>query len=83
MKIKCKKCLLAELDKDEYIENLIKYIENFPSDKKADKITYENRLEICKQCDNLTDGMCSLCGCFVELRAIKKNMYCPDVPKKW
>ncbi len=83
MKIKCKKCLLEELDKDVYIENLINYIENYPADKKADSKIYEKRLELCKGCDNLSDGMCSLCGCFVQLRAVKKNMYCPNVPKKW
>lgn len=83
MKIKCKKCLLEELDKDEFIENLINYVNNYPVEKKADETTYKNRLEICKNCENLIDGMCTLCGCFIELRAVKRNMYCPDVPKKW
>lgn len=82
MKI-CRKCLLQDLDKDEYINNLLEYIKNYPEEKRIDAITYQNRLSACKSCDNLSEGMCALCGCFVELRALKKNSCCPDTNKKW
>lgn len=83
MEIKCKKCLLEELDRDEYTENLMEYIKNFPEDKRAEERIYNSRLEICKNCDELYDGMCRICGCYVQLRALKKNMYCPSEHKKW
>ena len=28
-------------------------------------------------------GMCVLCGCYVELRALKIGMRCADIDKKW
>ena len=79
----CRKCLLEDMEWDEFFANLKSYIENYPQEKRADEITYHNRLEICKKCDSLTNGMCALCGCYVELRAVKKDMYCPFVPSKW
>ena len=44
---------------------------------------YEKRLGICSSCERLMSGMCRLCGCFVELRAVQKVRKCPDLPAKW
>ena len=35
------------------------------------------------ECDNLINGMCKICGCFVEMRAAVKKNYCPDIEKYW
>lgn len=83
MKVICKKCLLEELDRDEYINSLIQYVNNYPVEKRADDEVYNKRLSICRQCDRLSQGMCSICGCYVQLRAVKKDMYCPHDDKKW
>jgi len=83
MKKICKRCLIEDLDKDEYIANLMEYVKNYPLEKRATDEVYNNRLSICKTCENLSDGMCSLCGCYVQLRAVKNNMYCPHDDKKW
>ena len=52
-------------------------------EEKAPEGTVRDRLEQCRQCDHLVSGLCGLCGCYVELRAAKRHMRCPDIPKKW
>lgn len=79
----CRKCLLDELDEDEYIRNLKDYISAYPQEKRCDEREYQRRLEICTKCEKLSNAMCALCGCYVELRALKKEMYCPDFDNRW
>ena len=73
----CFKCLLREMDKDAYMENLYDYIQRLDQDLKADQALYEERLSVCKACDYLEDGMCRACGCFVELRAVMRKNVVP------
>ena len=82
MKI-CKKCLLEDLDEDEYIRSLKDYIKNYPEEKKADEAAIAERLRICTGCEHLSRGMCGKCGCYVELKCIKKEAFCADVPPRW
>ena len=77
----CRKCLTRDMDKNEYFDNLHKYIANLDDDIKVDQPLYEKRLSVCKECDLLADGMCRACGCFVELRAVMKKNACPY--EKW
>ena len=79
----CRKCLLREMGEEEYFANLREYIQNIDEDLKVDHGEYERRLMLCKECENLLNGMCRICGCYVELRAVMKKNYCPDVEKKW
>lgn len=78
----CRKCLPGESEA-EYFENLARYIERMDEDLKVDQQTYEHRLAMCRDCRRLMGGMCSLCGCFVQLRAVQKLRGCPDLPPKW
>ena len=71
------------MGEEEYFENLHEYIQNIDQDLKVEKAEYEQRLALCKECENLMNGMCRICGCYVELRAVMKKNYCPDVEKKW
>lgn len=71
------------MSKDEYFVDLRQYIERIDEEKKVANVEYGRRLAICKECDNLISGMCGKCGCYVELRAVMKNGYCPDTQKKW
>ncbi len=74
----CKKCLTRDmLDKDTYFKTIKELIENLPEDARASSDIYELRLSVCTDCDRLTDGMCSACGCYVELRAAKVFNKCP------
>lgn len=79
----CKRCLLKDMPGEEYFESLYLYIQGIDEELKVNDSIYKERLDICKSCDNLLNGMCRICGCFVELRAAMKKNYCPDVNKKW
>lgn len=72
----CIKCLLREMDKEAYMDNLYDYIRRLDEEIKADQALYEERLSVCKACDYLEDGMCRACGCFVELRAVMRKNVC-------
>lgn len=80
----CKKCLLLQSgDEDNY--RLVKqYIAKIKPEDKCNEEIYAKRLENCKNCDNLINGVCIKCGCYVEFRAAFKNKKCPDTKlKKW
>ena len=80
---RCKKCLLRDIDKNEYFESLKQAIEAIDPAEKTPAPLYEERLSACTACDRLSEGMCTVCGCFVEYRAAKSKEYCPDVHRKW
>lgn len=78
----CKRCLIREMaGSEEYFQSLREYIENLDIDIKTKKEIYEERLLICKECDLLFQGMCRICGCYVELRAAVAKNSCPN--QKW
>ena len=79
----CRKCLTRDMDEDEFFKELSLYIKNYPEEKRVTEHIYKHRLEICSNCDELINGMCRKCGCYVELRALKKKAFCPSVPEKW
>ncbi len=79
----CRKCLLRGETEAEYFRKLENYIARLDEDVRVEQEIYESRLEKCGQCINLTNGMCRLCGCYVELRAALKVRKCPDMDRKW
>lgn len=79
----CKKCLLADFAPEEYLENMRAYIKGLEVDIKAEDIIYRDRLSICGGCENLNEGICIICGCFVEYRAAIKKNSCPDLNPGW
>lgn len=79
----CRKCLLRGETEAEYFRKLENYIARLDEDVRVEQEIYESRLEKCGQCTNLTNGMCRLCGCYVELRAALKVRKCPDMDRKW
>lgn len=79
----CKQCLLKEMSEHTYFKNLYEYIDGINADIKTSDEEYERRLSLCKSCENLMNGMCRVCGCFVELRAVIRNNYCPDKIRHW
>lgn len=55
----CKRCLTREMaGKEEVFQNLHEYIENLDQDIRAGEDLYEERLQRCKECDMLLQGMC-------------------------
>lgn len=80
----CKRCLLHESAQTDVIESIKSRISKLSDSEKSDDELYKNRLDECKNCDNLISGVCMKCGCYVEFRAAFKKQKCPDVKlKKW
>ncbi|WP_028511019.1 DUF6171 family protein [Ruminococcus sp. NK3A76] len=83
MSVICRRCLLEDMQGDELYRSVQERISLLDESVRTDKRTYAERLEKCRSCDELTNGMCALCGCFAELRAAKKDMHCPGKQKLW
>ncbi len=79
----CKKCLLRDMPEGEYFKNMYDYIEHLDPDVKTEAEEYEARLNACRVCDRLANGMCRVCGCFVEMRAAVKKNRCPAPEHFW
>lgn len=79
----CKKCLLDKVMGEAEYKHMQDYIGSIDSNIKTSEEDYKIRLNICMECENLINGMCKLCGCFVEMRAAVKKNYCPNAEKKW
>jgi len=78
----CRRCLLRESSQgDELYHSVMEYVNTIPIIEKASTEVYGQRLSICQSCDQLTNGMCALCGCFVEVRAAKIAQSC--IKKYW
>lgn len=74
----CKKCLTRDMiDKDTYFSTLQEMIAAVSGEVRASDALYEERLNKCKACGRLADGMCRACGCYVELRAVIDKNSCP------
>lgn len=80
-KIGCRKCLLRDMNENEYYRGIRKRIDSLEEDIKTNQVSYEERLSICKACNYLRNGYCGACGCFVELRAAVAINQCPY--EKW
>jgi hypothetical protein len=81
--IPCRVCLLRDMQDKGLFQTVSDYIATIPEEEKAGAEEYERRLDACRACENLTNAMCALCGCFVEARAAKRQMHCADTPEKW
>lgn len=80
---KCRRCLLKDIAPEEYLEHMRIYLAGLEGEVKSDERLYQERLAHCEACDFLKDGICRICGCFVEYRAAIKDHYCPHVKPKW
>ena len=76
----CKRCLLREMAAAD-AEKIAAYREAIKKKDRVSEKEYEERLAVCKSCDDLNAGTCGACGCYVELRAAAKAGKCPY--KKW
>lgn len=79
----CRRCLLLDMKEAAEYKSVYDYISRLPREQMAPQPEYERRLAICRECDRLNSGVCASCGCFVEVRAIKKDMYCPNENHYW
>ncbi len=79
----CKKCLLRDMKEGEYFKNMYEYIDSLDPEIKTPGEQYEERLAACRECGLLMNGMCRVCGCFVEMRAAVVKNRCPGPEKRW
>lgn len=76
----CKKCLTMQQAED-YLALIAKNKAATPEKYRAPEAVYDHRIALCEECDKLMGPTCVACGCYVELRAIRKDSRCPY--KKW
>jgi len=77
-KPRCRKCLIADLPRGEKLREILsERLAQIPEEEKVSRDEYNARLERCRQCRELHEGTCALCGCYVELRLARKSRQCP------
>lgn len=80
----CRRCLLEDMPSEaEMARNVRELVALLPDAIRAPQEVTAHRLDACRACDHLRSGMCELCGCYVELRAAKLPLRCPDLPARW
>ena len=78
------RCLLGDFPEGRELAELIAdYVASLPEEFRAAPEEISRRLNVCRDCAELFDGTCRLCGCYVEARAAKAGMGCPAVPPRW
>ncbi len=73
----CRKCLMQEVEESQLREYLDNYAAALPDDKRAPEAEYTKRLSLCEECHHRIRFTCTLCGCYIQARAAKKNQKCP------
>lgn len=79
----CRRCLLEELGEGDYLESVRRYRARLPEKERTPDDVYDARLAACKECTELVNATCNLCGCYVEIRAARRSFACPAVPAHW
>jgi hypothetical protein len=79
----CKRCLLAEYDPAGVRETVQRSIAQITPEERTEDAAYQMRLARCKRCDALLEGLCGICGCYVELRAARAAKHYPHPDAKW
>ena len=72
----CKKCLIGQQAQD-YLAMIAKSKAAVSPKDRAEDDAYDRRIEACEACSYLSGPSCLACGCYVELRAIRKSSRCP------
>lgn len=76
----CKKCFIG-VKAEEYEQMIDKCKAAIPARDRTGDEQYAARIAICEECEHFYAATCRACGCYVELRAMKKGTRCPK--KKW
>lgn len=79
----CRKCLFEDIDPQGIYREIHEMIAALPEERRTEETEYRRRLAICSKCEMLGEGTCGVCGCFVELRAAKRDMHCPGEQHYW
>ena len=82
MKKPCR-CLLFEAGQQDMARTVAEYVAGLDEAIRTSEDIYRERLDLCRECPELMNGTCRLCGCYVETRAAKRVQGCPMVPPRW
>ena len=82
MKKPCR-CLLFEAGQQDMARTVAEYVAGLDESIRTPENVYRERLDLCRECPELMNGTCRLCGCYVETRAAKRVQGCPMVPARW
>ena len=77
------RCLLFEAGQTDMARTVAEYVAGLDEVIRTPEDVYQERLDICRECPELMNGTCRLCGCYVETRTAKKSQQCPMVPARW
>ena len=78
--IYCKKCL-SGVQAEAYEEMIEACRAAIGVRDRTEDGEMERRMALCQSCEFLLAATCRACGCYAELRAMKKASHCPK--KKW
>lgn len=76
----CKKCMIG-LEAEAYLLLIEKNRAAIPQKHRASDQEFDKRITACEECEKRSGPTCLACGCYVELRALRKDSRCPY--KKW
>lgn len=76
----CKKCFTGA-QAEEYAKMIAACRAAIPKRDLAEEGEYGRRMALCEGCEEFLAATCRACGCYAELRAMKKATHCPK--KKW
>lgn len=82
-RIPCRRCLLEAVGDEALLAQVRDWKDAIPRSQRAPAECYRERLACCQRCDHLLNGMCMLCGCFVEVRAARAVVHCAGTPPQW
>ncbi len=74
----CIRCLIEGLPGEEALAAILRErVEALPEEERAAEPTRLKRLVVCLACGRLNHGTCAECGCYVEIRAARREKGCP------
>ena len=83
MKRPCR-CLIGEMPDEAELAKIIRdRIDTIPEEDRVPEEEYAVRLAKCRECRHLQRGTCARCGCYVEIRAVRRAQRCPEIPPAW
>ena len=69
--------------REEYYQSMDEQARQDRASAQALQQEYQARLAACRECVQLVNATCQLCGCYVEIRAAKRSARCPASPRRW
>lgn len=72
-----------DYSRESFNSDLSRYISVVKEKERADESEYNRRLKICAACKYESNGLCTQCGCFTEIRCILKTAKCAAPKALW